>query len=91
MQITPYFTKKAASPEDVLHSGLARVGIALCDQWHGHSQAGSLQHEVFCREASVSSVHPEGEGEVLTITQHLVAQELCWKADTMVDRNVRMR
>lgn len=63
-------------PEDVLHSGLARIGIALSDQGHRHSQASSLKHEIFCREASVPSVHSEGEGEVLPVTQNLVAQEL---------------
>lgn len=63
-------------PEDVLHSSLTRIGIALGDQGHGNSQASSLKHEIFCREASVPSVHSEGEGEVLPITQNLVTQEL---------------
>ena len=53
------------------------------------THASSFKHQVFCREASVSPVHAEGEGEILTITQHLLAQELCWKADTMVSKNVR--
>lgn len=63
-------------PEHVFHSGLTRIGIALRDQGHGHPQARSLQQHVFCREASVSPVHAKGEGEVLTITQQLLAQEL---------------
>lgn len=63
-------------PEDVFHSGLARVRVALSDQGHGHSQASSFQHEILRGEASVPSVHSEGEGEVLPITQDLVAQEL---------------
>lgn len=78
------FAKKTGLPEHVFHSGLTRIGIALRDQGHGHSQARSLQQHVFCREASVSPVHAKGEGEVLTITQQLLAQELCWNADTMV-------
>lgn len=72
------------SPEDVLRSGLTRIGVALSNQGYGHSEASALQQHVFCREASVSPVHAKGEGEVLTITPHLLAQELRWKADTMV-------
>lgn len=71
-------------PEDILHSGLTRIGIALSNQGHGHSEASALKQQVFCREASVSPVHAKGEGEVLTVTPHLFAQELRWKADTMV-------
>lgn len=73
------FTEKMVLPEDVLHSGLTRIGIALSNQGHGHSEASALKQQVFCREASVSPVHAKGEGEVLTITPHLLAQELRWK------------
>lgn len=64
-------------PEDIFDSGLTWIGIALSNQGHRHSHASSFKHQVFCREASVSPVHAEGEGEILTITQHLLAQELC--------------
>lgn len=78
------FAKKTGLPEHVFHSGLTRIGISLCNQGHGHPQACSLQQHVFCREASVSPVHAKREGEVLTITQQLLAQELRWNADTTV-------
>lgn len=81
---------KRTLPEDVFHSGLTWIGIALRDQGHGHSQASSLEHHVFCREASVSPVHSKGEGEVLTIAHHLLAQELGWNADTW-GKDVRRR
>lgn len=83
MLVKSGFAKKTGLPEHVFHSGLTRIGIALRDQGHGHPQARSLQQHVFCREASVSPVHAKGEGEVLTITQQLLAQELGWNADTM--------
>lgn len=76
-------------PEDVLHSGLARVGVALGDQGHGYPQTSSFKHKVFCGEASVPSVHSEGEGKVLPVTQDLVAQELC-RGDE-VSRKVAVR
>lgn len=78
----PGFMTTTVLPEDVFPGGLARIGIALCDQGHGHSQAGSLEHQVFCREASVPPVHSKGEGEVLAVTHHLLAQELGWNTDT---------
>jgi hypothetical protein len=82
--------ERTVSPEDVLHSGLAGVGVALSDQGHGYSQASSFEHKVLCGEASVSSVHSEGEGKILPITQDLVAQELHWKVEVRLGQGVRM-
>lgn len=73
---SPRVICRFVEPEDVLRSGLTRIGVALSNQGYGHSEASALQQHVFCREASVSPVHAKGEGEVLTITPHLLAQEL---------------
>jgi hypothetical protein len=49
-------------PEDVLHSGLARVGVALSNQGHGYSQASSFKDKVLCKRGKCFlSVHSEGE------------------------------
>ena len=69
-------TRHFHPPEHVGLHVLSWVGVALGDEGHGHSQARAFQDQVLGREARVSSVHPEVEGEVLAIAQHLVAQEL---------------
>lgn len=66
-------------PEGVGLHILTGVGVALGNERHRHSQPSPFQHQVLCREARVPPVHAEGEGQVLPITQNLVAQELAWR------------
>lgn len=63
-------------PEGVGLHILTGVGVALGNERHRHSQPSPFQHQVLCREARVPPVHAEGEGQVLPVTQNLVAQEL---------------
>lgn len=63
-------------PEGVGLHILTGVGVALGNERHRHSQPSPFQHQVLCREARVPPVHTEGEGQVLPVTQNLVAQEL---------------
>lgn len=65
-------------PEGVGLHILTGVGVALGNEWHRHSQTSPFQHQVLCREARIPPVHVEGEGQVLPVTQNLVAQELAW-------------
>lgn len=70
---------RVLSPEGVDQRVLTGVRVALGNERHRHSQPSPFQHQVLCREACVLSVHAKGEGQVLTVTQNLVAQELAWK------------
>ena len=66
-------------PEGVGLHILTGVGVALGYERHRHSQPSPFQHQVLCRETRVPPIHTEGEGQVLPITQNLVAQELACK------------
>lgn len=73
-----HVTWKTGLPEGVFQCVLTGIRIALSNKRHRHSKVSPFKHQVLCRQTGVPSIHSEGEGQVLTVTQNLVTQELAW-------------
>lgn len=74
-----------SSPE---HEGLhlvCRVRISLSNEWHGDTLSRPLQHHVLSWKASVTSLHPEVQSQVLTVAQDVVPQKFLCKTKQCIN------